>query len=279
MSFIIDAAKKQYGKVSKYFENQDRQQKLSVCTSFVGDGFRVVMASLLCIFIPQGCDNAVDNHSMFDSMFGSKYEHISGQLNGTTPTLTVCTFTENFTNLIDFNVFVLAFNFFTLGYFIYLYIIELNRENWMIKTLEYDESKHETAITTLKEEYPEVIEQLQKYNRKYMKAYKYLQFLYVFNFIFSAILVLYYYYYDYRTATTLLTNVALCSSKIRNGKEVAETSYKNEYAYSYFNIKHLNFNAIDPKYKKEDQLILETDLDKYNVKTNIQSIKKYMQTF
>lgn len=270
--------KKQKERFKNYFEDQDRQQRIAVATSFIGDGFRVVMASLLSIFIPQGCPQYTDKHSLFDSIFGSEYPHISNQLNGTDVSLQVCTLTENFTDLIDFNIAVLALNFFTLFCFIYLYIIELKRENWMIVTLQYDETKNEHNIVNLKEEYPEVITQLQIHNKKYYRAYSILQYLYIANFVCSAFLVIYYYYYDYRTATTLLANTALCWSKISHGKEVAQKSYKNEYAYSYFNIKHLSFNAIDPKYQKKDDLqIVETDID--NIRKNVQSVKKYIQTF
>lgn len=269
--------KKIKNKVTTYFADQDHQQRISIAASFIGDGFRVVMASILCVFVPQGCIETNSNNSLFNSLFGNTYPSIDNQLNGTTNTLQICTMTENFTDLIDFNVGVLALNFFTLGCFIYLYIIELKRENWMIDTLQYDESKSEHNITVLKEEYPEVITQLQIHNKKYKRAYGLLQYIYVGNFIASAVLVLYYYYFDYRTITVLLTNVALCWTKISNGKEVAIKSYKNEYAYSYFNIKHLGFNAIDPKYQKPDSITMETDVD--DVRKNIQIIKKYIQTF
>lgn len=277
MNFI----KCKYATCKEYFSSQDTQQRISVTTSFCGDGFRVIMASLLCIFIPQGCTQTSDNRSIFDSMFGSsQLNSLQNQINGTTNTLQICTFTENIFNLIDFNVFVLAFNFFTLTYFIYLYYVELRRESWLINTLDYDNTKNEDNIETLKEHYPEVMNQLQTYNYTYMKTYQYLQYIYVVNFVSSAVLVLYYYYFDYRTATALCTNIVLCWSKISNGKTVSKESYKNERAYSYFNIKHLSFNTIDPKYKKDDNnFAIETDLDLYNVKKNIQNIKKYIQTF
>jgi len=274
----MNFCKKQKNKITEYFADQDNQQRLSIATGFVGDVFRVCMASLLCLFVPQGCTNTENNNSIFISIFGDSHKLIGNQINGTTTSLQMCTLTENFTSLIDFNIGVLALNFFTLACFIYLYIIELKRENWMIETLQYDENKSEHNIIVLKEEYPEVINKLQWHNKKYKRAYRVLQYIYIANFACSAVLVIYYYYFDYRTITVLLTNVALCWTKISNGRAVAYKSYDNEYAYSYFNIKQLSFNDIDPKYKKSDNLIVvDTDID--NIRKNIQNIKKYIHTF
>ena len=112
-----------------------------------------------------------------------------------------------------------------------------------------------------------------------MNTYKYLQYIYIINFALSAVLVLYYYYYDYRTATALCTNIVLCWKKISDGITVSKESYEKEYAYSYFNIKHLGFNEIDPKYCKEDTQLTDLEIDKDNIKRNINNIKKYIQTF
>ncbi len=273
-----------YNSIREYFSNQDVQQNMTVVTSFASDAFKVIMASLLCIFVPQQCQTIEDNRDIFIAQFGdiAIVEHI----NGTTTQAHICSFNENFADLIDYNTFVLVFNFITLGYFIYLYYIELRREKWLIYNFDYDKEKSDENILTLKDTFPDVMETLQKYNYKYMITYKYLHILYIFNFIFSAILVLYYYYYDYRTVTALLTNVILCSNKIRIGRSVSKESYKNEYAYSFYNNKNLSFNVIDPRHlhpnKDKDKDIEETniDIDKTheNIQKHLNSIKKYINT-
>ena len=99
--------------VKEYFSNQDTQQSITVATSFASDAFKVLMASLLCIFVPQQCDNIQSNKDIFIETYGNN--SFANTLNGTTNLVHICTFNENFTDLIDYNTFVLAFNFITLG--------------------------------------------------------------------------------------------------------------------------------------------------------------------
>ena len=267
--------KAKYNSFKEYFNNQfnnqDTQQTINVVVSFTSDAFKIFMASLLSVFVPQQCDDIQTNKDIFIETYGNN--PFANTLNGTTNLVHVCTFKENFTNLIDYNTFVLAFNFITLCYFIYLYWIELRRERWMISHFDYDKEKPDENILTLKTDYPDIMEKLQKYNHKYMLTYKYLHILYIANFLFSAILVLYFYYLDFRTITALITNTALCTNKIRVGRNVAYSSYHNEHAFSFYNTKNISFNVIDPRFRIEDDpdyIITESGVDR-----NIQSDSKY----
>lgn len=249
--------------IREWYSSQDTQQSISVITGLASDAFKVVMASMLAIFIPQACSIEESKTSIYETTFGGNPpQELAGHMNGTLSTTHICTFNENFSDLMDYNAFVLAFNFITLGYFIYLYKVEITRERWMIDNLDFDKEKPDDAILTVKDTHPELIEQLQTYNAKYMRAYKYIHLIYLMNFAFSAVLVLYYYYLDYRTVTTLVTNTILCSNKIRIGRELALQSYKKGFAYSFYNNKNISFNAIDNRYvSDEDKIILETDVD------------------
>jgi hypothetical protein len=281
-----------YNSLKEYFSSQDTQQNLTVTISFISDAFKVVMASLLCLFVPQQCQTLKNNSDIFNTAISNDIVllsmpsilAISNTINGTAVVSHMCTFNENFVNLIDYNTFVLAFNFITLGYFIYLYYIELKRETWLINNFDYDKEKTDENILTLKDTFPEVMDNLQKHNYKYMLTYKYLFILYIINFVSSAVLVLYFYYYDYRTITTLITNVALCSNKIRIGRNISRKSYEKEYAYSYYNSKNLSFNVIDHRYlKDEDKMLSENNFNKNdkkeeNVHKHLYSIKKYINT-
>ena len=257
--------------IKSWLSNQDTQQSITVITSFAADAFKILMASMLSVFIPQGCPQTGDNTDLFIEHFPGK--PVPDYINGTYTEKTVCTFKDNFTDLIDYNSFVLAFNFITLCYFIYLYWIELRRERWMISHFDYDKEKPDENILTLKTDYPDIMEKLQKHNHKYMLTYKYLHILYIANFLFSAILVLYFYYLDFRTITALITNTALCTNKIRVGRNVAYSSYHNEHAFSFYNTKNISFNVIDPRFRIEDDpdyIITESGVDR-----NIQSDSKY----
>lgn len=254
--------------IRDWYSSQDTQQSISVITGAASDAFKVVMASLLAVFIPQACSIEESKTRIYESTFGTIPLELAGHLNGTQMTTHICNFQENFTNLIDYNTFVLAFNFLTLGYFIYLYKVEITRERWMIDNLDFDKEKPDDAILSIKDTHPELIEQLQVYNTKYMRTYKYIHIIYIINFISSAILVIYYYYLDYRTATTLVANTILVSNKIRIGRELAIQSYKKGFAYSFYNIKNISFNAIDARLiSEEHKIMLETDLDNPDITT------------
>lgn len=285
--------------IREWYSSQDTQQGISVITGLASDAFKVVMASMLSVFVPQSCSIEESKTSIYETTFGNPPPELAGHLNGTLTTTHICTFHENFNNLIDYNAFVLAFNFITLGYFIYLYKVEITRERWMIDNLDYDKEKPDDAILTIKDTHPELTEQLQIYNAKYMRTYKYIHIIYTMNFLFSAVLVLYYYYLDYRTTTTLITNTILVSNKIRIGRELALQSHKKEFAYSFYNNKNISFNTIDSKYisNEEDKLILETDIDNpaitsisivgksyqnkkgENIHKHISNIRKYINKF
>lgn len=252
--------------IQSWYSSQDTQQGIAVMTGLASDAFKVVMASLLCVFIPQACSVEESKQSIFEETFGSSPPPaLYATENETMTTTHICSFQENFTNLIDYNTFVLAFNFLTLGYFIYLYKVEITRERWMIDNLDYDKEKPDDAIITVRETHPELIDQLDAHNIRYQRTYKYIHVIYMMNFLFSAVLVLYYYYLDYRTATTLVTNTILVSNKIRIGRELAIQSHKKGFAYSFYNNKNISFNTVDASYLTEDDKLaletLETDID------------------
>jgi len=217
-----------FARLKTWYFFQDTQQHINVVTNFFSDSFRVLMATLLSVFVPQNCGESV------------------------------CSLSENFTDLISFNIFTLVFNFVTLFCFIYLYHIELRREKWMISHFDYEEKEDDLNLISFRQVYPQVFSTLDNFNKKYFKAYFYLRYFYILNFIFSAILVLHYYYYDYRSITVLLTNVALCWNKIRQGFAIANQSRDKGLAYSFFNVKNLSFNTIDKKWKEKQLVLQET---------------------
>ena len=291
--------KEKYNSIKAYFNNQDTQQNITVTVNFISDGFKVLMASLLSVFVPQKCEIYVPNINIFNNIFGSmdwvitlnQNISFSRDINGTTLDEHICTLKENFSDLINFNSFVLAFNFLTLFLFMYLYYIELNREKWLISHFDYDKEKTDEAILSVRVEYPDIHDKLQEKNYKYMCAYKYLAIIYSLNILFSSVLLFYYYYYDYRTATAFLTNIILCSNKMRVGRLISKESYEKGYAYSFYNTKNISFNKIDARYEKitnkDDDTMEETNLDGIpinqthkleNLKKQLSSIRRYITT-
>ena len=111
--------------------SQDFSQKINMLSNLSGEFFKVVMACLLAIFVPQSCNGDV------------------------------CSFDQNFSSLNIFNAFVLGFNFLTLGNFLYLYWVEVKRETWIINHLDYDENESEYNIHKFKGTHNKIITRFQ----------------------------------------------------------------------------------------------------------------------
>ncbi len=214
----VKLIKKKSTKPLSELSAQDLEQIYNMVSNLSSEFFKVVMACLLAIFVPQSCNGKV------------------------------CTFEDNFSNLSIYNKFVIAYNFFTLGYFLYLYYIEVLREQWFITHFDYNPKESEYHLHVYKTKYSNLFVRLQEKNKHYMNTYSILKYLYISNFIFSSVLVLHFYYLDYRTVTTLVTNVILCWSKVMKGYTLAKKSFDEEIAISYYNIIHLSFNDLDEDY-------------------------------
>ena len=234
-----------YNSLMAYMSLQDTQQTLNIVSITVSESFKILMATLLSIFIPQKC-----------------------VINGVSRT---CTFSDNFADLTHYNTFVVIFNFITLGIFVGLYYVEIKREDWMIKHLEFDNNFSDNNLQTLKPSYPKIFTRLTHYNKIYYKYYSILKYFFIANFIVSAVLVLHFYYLDYRTVTTLLTNVALCWTKVMTGTNLAKESLENEKAISYYNTKFVFFNNIDTEYKKTEVINLIEE-NPENINENVNTI-------
>lgn len=80
--------------------------------------FKVFMACLLSVFVPQHCPE----------------------------TGTTCTLKDNFNNLSIFNEFVVVFNFITLFIFLNLYRVQNKRETYMISHLDINPEISDNAL-------------------------------------------------------------------------------------------------------------------------------------
>ena len=203
--------------------SEDNLQRVKSTISFGLESFKVLMATLLCVFVPQKCEEGE-----------------------------ACTLEENFTDLTDYNTFVLAFNFATLGLFMFEYGLEYYREHWMIEYLDVDPKKNNINLQEEIKNYPQYQNKLISINKKYNKATESLVGFVIANFIFSAVLVLHYYYLDYRTITVLLSNLLLVVDKLYNSRSISRKSHREMLAYSAYMKTPVLFNTIDFDHKKND---------------------------
>ena len=235
-------------KAKSIFYSQNNQQRLNIILNLSSEFFKICMSCMFSIFVPQSCNG------------------------------NLCSIEENFTNLIPYNSFVVIFNFLTLFCFFYLYWIEIDRESWMINHLDYDEKESEYNLTNFKDSHSDILNRLDKRNKYYLKVYFLLKYIYVLNFLFSAILVLHFYYLDYRTITTLFTNLYLCVYKVFKGYSLAKRSVEQELGISYYNTIFISFNTIDPKYLNQNKKnAVEENILEKNIVKEINSNSECMQ--
>ena len=97
--------------------DEDQTQLLMSIITYLAETFKLFIACLLTVFVPQRCTNQPDQ---------------------------ICTLHDNFFDLIHYNIFALVFNFITLNTVIIFYSIEFKREKWCIKYLDHTLDKSET---------------------------------------------------------------------------------------------------------------------------------------
>jgi len=217
-----------YLKIKEYLHSQDFNQHVAMCTSVSVELYRVLVSTLLILFIPQDCGK--------------------GQM---------CTITENLVS--DDNTYStgVTVNFITFGFFLVLYMIEISREKKLIKYLEVnpqntrDNDSLELIFDFIPVEYKNKIYRIDYY-------YKKITYVCVCLFIINTILsgrIIYKYSLGNQTTTTFITNVLFMFTKLYDTYYVANTN--KSIFYSAYIRDHVQFNDIDPKFKKRLSIIYQ----------------------
>ncbi len=200
-----------------FLRQQDTQQKLIAIASFLVELYRVLVSSLLILFVPQQCG-----------------DHI-------------CTYSENMESPHHLYSTGLVVNFITLGAFFTLYLIEIQRENMLINYLDVSKSKpsdNESVGEALKQLSPIRFRRIHMINRLYKLFGRVAFLLFILNTILSGLVV-----YDYgagnQTTSTYVTNVMFMATKMIQiyGTLTAE---KNIFYSAYLSEK-VQYNDVDPQ--------------------------------
>lgn len=202
-------------------DSDQRQLILSIIT-YLAETFKLFIACLLTVFVPQRCTNQPDQ---------------------------ICTLRDNFFDLIPYNIFSLIFNFITLSILILFYSIEFRREKWCIKYLDHTLDKSETNLKLEILDYPTYFDKLLYYNRIYYQFSIVSITVTFLNIIFSSFLIVYYYYLDYRSVLNIITNSLLILEKLFNSYKIAASSNEELCAISAYLITPIVYNTIDDDFK------------------------------
>jgi hypothetical protein len=189
------------------------------------DGIKVAMATLLSVFVPQYCPE----------------------------TGTTCTISDNFSQLSTFNEFVIGWNFLSCSCFFILAYVQNKRERYFIHHLDSSKQESFDSLCSHVNEYPKIKNRIYTHNKHLILWSKITITLFFINTLVSSILVFYYFYDGFRTASTLLANVLLVSSKLYYCISIG---YKSNglklMALSTIKTEPTSYNVIDTVYKKEN---------------------------
>ena len=201
--------------------NDHKELAASWGTSIL-EGYKVLMACLLSVFVPQFCPE----------------------------TNQTCTLSENFSNLTPYNAFVIAFNFLTLVFFLRLYYLQNKREAYLITHLDADRHYPVTGLEERCQAYPKVVQRVAEHNQHVLALTKRVLWLFYLNVVLSAVLVCHFFYDGFRTVTTLIANVLLVTSKLYNmWSTLTECVQDNQVlALSTYSQQPVGFNVLDDKW-------------------------------
>jgi len=201
--------------------DQDTMQRTSMCITVALELYRMLVSTLLILFVPQNCEGHVcslnENLIWSDSLYNAS----------------------------------ISFNFLTLCVFITLYGVEITRENKMIDYLEVNpqQSRHNTDLQKVFAELP-----AKYHDRIYWldKLYQRITYLCIGCFSVNTILsgiVIYKFSLGNQTTTTFVTNVLFMTTKIYDTYYIANT--ESSIFYSAYLREKVQFNDIDPSIREE----------------------------
>jgi hypothetical protein len=237
MKQIENVPKDMYKFLYKKITSQDFKQHVNMIISVSIELYRVLVSSLLILFIPQKCD-----------------DHI-------------CSITENlYETELDYRIGIII-NWITMCIFILMYFTEIRREEKLIKLLEVNNtiSTDNESVGRRLNIFPEYKkEQLFLVDRQYQYASYIVSVVFIVNTIYSW-KVIYVYSLGNQTLINFVTNILFMISKLTNVFGIIHTD-KNIFFSAYLNTK-VQFNDIDPREiikirnrpSKEDELYYEIE--------------------
>ena len=205
-----------YEKIHSATNKQDTQQRIGVYMLFIFELYRLLMGTLLIIFVPQKCGN------------------------------TLCTINDTINTTNPYLLTNLSVSFGTLACFLALYGLEIHRESKMIEYLEVNESfpSDNDSVALILDKIPEEhTKELWKLDKYYQKSGYASIVCFLANSIYSGFNI-YNRYNDDKTATVFLTNILFLATKLNQVFSVVNTE-QNIFFSSYLT-KKLQYNYVDP---------------------------------
>ena len=229
--------------------DQDLKERLKIGALWVFQSYKVIMGSLLILFVPQKCEELVEYSGSSD---GDEYESA------------ICSVSDNLHKTDDmFHNITLGFNFLCVLLFFMMYFVELRRENWCVKHLDINHDYPDNHLDDIIDQKPELKFELRKRNSRYFKITSLTSGVYMINLILSSIII-YTNYVGIQAVTSYTSYVALILLKIYNSLFISYDSLHNDKALSGYITEFSSFNVFDENIVENDIVndkIKENDVD------------------
>lgn len=218
--------------------DQDIVQRIKVTGIFILQFYKVITGTMLTLFVPQACRQS---------------EEITDDSGIIIPDeVRICSITENFKNDEIYHKITLYFNILSFLCFIYVYILELRRENWAIKYLDVDKDKSDNALKSIIVNEPKLDKKMDRLNKLYFYGLSVTAFVYMINMILMINIL----YQDYHSASTLscfISFTLLVEMKLYNSLSIAHKSFKEDTMLSAFLTEFVSYNVLDKDYISENK--------------------------
>ena len=236
--------------------DQDLKERLKIGALWIFQSYKVIMGSLLILFVPQKCEELVDSSG---STGIDEYQDV------------ICSVSDNLNKKDDlFHDITLGFNFLCVGLFLITYFVELRRENWCVKHLDINHDFPDNHLDDIIDQKPELKIELRKKNSRYFKITSITSFIYMINLILSSIII-YDNYVGIQAVTSYTSYVALILLKIYNSLFISYESLHNDKALSGYITEFSSFNVFDEDIKDNNKIIndkVETSPEDINLNIN-----------
>tara|TARA_B100000214_G_C23932362_1_gene611432 strand:- start:230 stop:985 length:756 start_codon:yes stop_codon:yes gene_type:complete len=198
----------------------DIKQRVKVIGIFVLQSYKILMGTMLSIFIPQSCGDQM------------------------------CTLQENYNNSELYHKSLFYCNCTSLFLFLCSYIIELRREEWCVKYLDIDNNYPDNSLKEIIVKEKKLDLYMDKINKRYYDALLITTFVYSIN-IAMTIKMIYNDYHSNSTLSCFASFTLLVLMKLYNSLSVARQSVLNDKMMSAYMSEFVSFNVLDNDYIKE----------------------------
>lgn len=215
----------------------DFKERIKIIAMFLLQSYKVLMGSLLLLFVPQKCGDEL------------------------------CTMGQSLSNDNMLYRISLIINFITVGFFALTYFIELRRENYCVNKFDIDHNVADNNLSLVLKEKPFLLSKVQKHNKRYYYVTISTFIIYFMNFILSTIILVQDNIFLSTGLTPYLSYIILILMKLYNCYCISSTSIKKDKALSSYMVEFTSFNVIDPDKKNKIELL---ELKHKDEKNNIE---------